>query len=136
MKYMNLSEIKLPSNRKFGFFFSSVFFFAGLYLYILDIAIAAYALISLCVLFIIVTLLNADLLLPFNKMWMRFGLLLGKIVSPIVLGFIFFGIFTPISLAFRLFGRDELRLQFKQKTSHWIPRVSPDTKKDVFKRQF
>ena len=133
---MNLSEIELPSNRKFGFFFSGVFLAASAYFYIGESATVAYSLAALGILFLAITLIKADTLLPLNKLWMRFGLLLGMIVSPIVLGIIFFGLFTPISLAMRLFGRDELRLRFKQKSSHWIPRGSTNTQTESFKNQF
>ena len=66
---------------------------------------------------------------------MRFGLLLGMIVSPIVLGFIFFGLITPIAMFMRVSGRDELRLKFSQKASHWILRSEP-IKSESFKQQF
>jgi hypothetical protein len=66
---------------------------------------------------------------------MQFGLLLSKIVSPIVFGIIFFGLFTPIAILMRLWGRDELRLKFKRKTSHWISRSEP-IQADSFKQQF
>ena len=82
------------------------------------------------------TVIKAETLLPLNKLWVHFGLLLGMIVSPIVLGFIFFGIFAPISIVTRLFGRDELRLRFKKKTSHWVPSESSSLQFDAFKYQF
>ncbi len=84
----------------------------------------------------LVTIFKEEMLLPFNKLWMRFGFLLGLIVSPIILGLIFFGLFTPISLLTRLFGRDELRLYFKQKTSHWIMKDTDNLQKSSFKQQF
>ena len=133
---MNLSEIELPSNRKFGFFFSSVFLAASAYFYIGESATFTYSLATLGILFLAITLIKADTLHPLNKLWMRFGLLLGMVVSPIVLGIIFFGLFTPFSLVMRLFGRDELRLRFKQKSSYWIPRSSTNTQTDSFKNQF
>ena len=85
--------------------------------------------------FLLITLIKSDALLPLNKLWMRFGLLLGMIVSPIVLGVIFFGLFTPIAMLMRLSGRDELRLKFTQKASHWISRGEP-IKSESFKHQF
>jgi len=66
---------------------------------------------------------------------MRFGILLGRIVSPIVLGIIFFGLFTPIAILMRLIGRDELRLKYTQRQTHWIPR-SESIKAESFKHQF
>ena len=133
---MNLSDIDLPSNQKFGFFFSGLFFIASAYFHLEESAKASYSFAVLGALFLLVTLLKADALLPFNKLWKQFGLLLGMIVSPIVLGVIFFGLFTPISLAMRLFGRDELRLRFKKKESHWIPRESESTQYDTFRHQY
>jgi len=66
---------------------------------------------------------------------MRFGLLLGMIVSPIVLGLIFFALFTPIALFMRLFGRDELRLRLREKSTHWVRREET-TQTNSFKHQF
>jgi len=84
---------------------------------------------------LLVTLIKSDALLPLNKLWMRFGLLFGMIVSPIILGVIFFGLFTPIAMLMRLSGRDELRLKYAQKASHWISRGEP-IKSESFKHQF
>ncbi len=132
---MNFSEIKLPSNRKFGFFFAFVFAVAAAYLYQSAVINWAYVLFSIAAIFLVVTLVKSDALLPLNKLWMRFGLLLGMIVSPIVLGIIFFGLFTPIAVFMRLSGRDELRLKFNNRVSHWITRSEP-IKPESFKNQF
>lgn len=133
---MNLSDIELPSNRKFGFFFSAIFLIACAYFYYVGNLTLSYMLGIIGLLFLAVTIIKADALLPLNKLWMRFGLLLGMIISPIVMGVIFFGLFTPISTAMRLFGRDELRLRFKHKTTHWIPRDHSATQTETFKNQF
>ncbi len=132
---MTFSEIILPSNRKFGFFFTFVFAVAAAYFYYSADIRWAYGFISVASIFLLVTLIKDEALLPFNKLWMRFGLLLGMIVSPIVLGIIFFGLFTPISILMRLGGRDELRLKFYPKTSHWISRSEP-IRSGSFKNQF
>ena len=132
---MNFSEIELPSNRKFGFFFTFVFTVAATYFYYFENISWTYAFIAASSIFLLVTLIKSDALLPLNKLWMRFGLLLGMIVSPIVLGIIFFGIFTPIATLMRLSGRDELRLKFSQKASHWITR-SELIQSESFKQQF
>ena len=132
---MKLSEIELPSNRKFGFFFTFVFAVIGAYFFYSEIMTWAYAFIIAAMTFLVVTLVKSDALLSLNKLWMRFGLLLGMIVSPIVLGIIFFGLFTPIAMLMRLGGRDELRLKFSQKASHWITRSEP-IKSESFKQQF
>ena len=133
---MNFSDVELPSNRKFGFFFTAVFALVGAYLLNGTSTYVAYTCIALAVAFLLATLIKADVLLPLNKLWMRFGLLLGMIISPIVLGIIFFGLFTPISLLMRLFGRDELRLKLSDRPSHWKPRSQDDVQTDAFKNQF
>lgn len=132
---MKFSEVELPPNKKFGFFFILVFVIASGWFYSKDSFTWASAFAAAAVIFFIVTIIKADALLPLNKLWMRLGLVLGKIVSPIVLGIVFFGLFTPIAIFMRLSGRDELCLKFKNKTSHWISRSEP-IQEDSFKRQF
>ena len=132
---MKFSEIELPSNRKFGFFFTFVFAATAAYFYYSANVNWAYVFIAAGLAFLLVTLIKSDALLPLNKLWMRFGLLLGMMVSPIVLGVIFFGLFTPIAILMRLSGRDELRLKFTQKESHWIAR-DETIKSKSFKHQF
>ena len=132
---MKFSEIELPSNRKFGFFFTFVFVVVAAYFYYSDNVTWAYSFILAALLFLLVTLIKSDALLPLNKLWMRFGLLLGMIVSPIVLGIIFFGLFAPIAILMRLSGRDELRLKFSPDVSHWITRSEP-INSESFKHQF
>ena len=132
---MKFSEIELPSNRNFGFFFTFVFAVAATYFYYSANVTWAYVFIAAALIFLLVTLIKSDVLLPLNKLWMRFGLLLGMIVSPIVLGIIFFGLFTPIAFFMRLSGRDELRLKLSKKASHWISRSEP-LKSESFKQQF
>ena len=129
------SELKLPSNKKFGFFFSVIFLLiSSYYLYLSEIIIAL-TLVFISILFFIVSLLKAGLLLPFNIVWMKFGILLGKLISPIVLGTIFFFMFTPVAVIMRLVGRDELRLRLNFQDSYWIKRKS-SINKASFKRQF
>ena len=82
------------------------------------------------------TVFSPRLLIPFNKAWHKFGELLGKIVNPIVLGFMFFGLLTPIAVAVRLFGRDELRLKRRSKASYWIELSPPGVVPESFKNQF
>ncbi len=132
---MKFSEIELPSNKKFGFFFVLVFAVATGYFYTSAHLTWAYFFVAIVLILLTVTVFKADLLLPLNKLWMRFGFLLGMIVSPIILGLIFFGLFTPISLFMRLVGRDELRVKLKHKRSHWIKRNEP-IKAQSFKQQF
>ena len=132
---MKPPEIKLPSNRKFGFFLSTIFLLASLYSHYIDSEIMIYILGAFCGIFLIITIINAKILLPLNKLWMKFGILLGMIVSPIIMGIIYFGIFTPIAIIMRLAGRDELRLRLKKQKTHWINRKILN-KVDSFKNQF
>ena len=132
---MKSSEIELPSNKKFGYFFTLIFTSVSIYFFINSILSWAILFAFIGVIFFITTFVKASLLLPLNKLWMRFGLLLGQIISPLVLGIIFFGIFTPVAFLMRLSGRDELRLKFKNKTSYWILRNEP-IQGDSFRRQF
>ena len=132
---MNIDELDLPSNRKFGFFFTFVFAVTAAYFYWAKNIVWVYIFVAVATIFLFITLIKSDALLHLNKLWMRFGLLLGMIVSPIVLGILFFGLFTPIAMIMRLSGRDELRLKFTQKVSHWISR-DETIKSDSFKHQF
>ena len=116
---MKFSEIELPSNRKFGFFFTFVFAVTAAYFFYAANITWAYVFIAAAAIFLFITLIKSDALLPLNKLWMHFGLLLGKIVSPIVLGVVFFGLFTPIALVMRIGGRDELRLKVGKSSSFW-----------------
>ena len=128
-----IENIKLPANGKFGFFFTSVFALLSLYFLFVGLNSTAYVMFAITAVFLLTTLIKADALLPLNKLWMKLGLLLGMIV----LGIIFFGLFTPISLLMKLFRRDELRLKFiADRKSHWKERDMGDAQTNTFKRQF
>jgi len=132
---VNFSEIKLPSNRRFGFFFSLIFFLAGSYFFFKESLLFGNIFFALAILLFFISIFKASILLPLNKLWMRFGILLGSIISPIVLGLIFFVLITPYGLIMRLFGRDELRLKVNRHVSHWKPRDQAAPVTD-FKQQF
>lgn len=132
---MESSNIVLPSNKKFGLFFTCIFFIGAGYLYINNHVGWGYIFVTIAVMFFCVSIFKPSALLPLNKLWMRFGFLLGMIVSPILLGIIFFGIFTPISFLMRRSGRDELLLKFKNASSYWILRES-EIQTSSFKKQF
>ena len=129
------SDIKLPSNHKFGYFFTFIFLIASIYFFFREINIVFYVLGTFSMVVFLVTLFKAEILRPLNKLWMSFGLFLGMIVSPIVMGFIFFIIFTPIGILMRFFGRDELLLKFKTKPSYWTKR-NDDIQSNSFRKQF
>ena len=130
------NNIKIPSNRKFGFFFTIVFLILFFYFLSKQSQYLIITFLILSVLFFIVTIIKADLLLPLNKLWMKIGLVLGKIISPIVLGLIFFIIFTPIGIITRLFGRDELNLKTVSNKSSWRIRQNNFTATDFLNKQY
>ena len=132
---MEFSEGQVPSNRKFGLFFSLVFAVVAGYYHFTERLPCSYLFVVTSVGLLVVSLTNSDALLPLNRQWMKLGYLLGKFVSPIVLGVVFFGIFTPTSILMRLFGRDELRLKVLQRPSYWIPRKS-QSNAESFEKQF
>ena len=132
---MKFSQIELPSNKKFGFFFTFILAAAAAYFYNSENMTWSLVFVAISFIFLLITMISDSLLLPLNKLWMRFGFLLGMIISPLVLGLIFFGLFTPIATLMRLSGRDQLRLKFYNKSSHWILRSDP-IKSDSFKNQF
>ncbi len=132
----NSSDIELPSNRKFGIFFTAIFVITSVYFYKTGTTNIAIFFIGLAVFFLIISIFKSDLLQPLNKLWMRFGFLLGIVISPIILGVIFFGLFTPIALAMRLFGRDELRVKIKDRVTHWKLKVPFKYSNGAFKNQF
>ena len=120
---MKYTKIELPSNKKFGFFFTVAFLIIASYFFLSDRILISYVFFVFTAILLLITFINEHALLPLNKLWMRFGHLIGTIISPIVLGVIFFGIFTPYSLLMRLFGRDELKLKLVKSRSYWKLRV-------------
>lgn len=130
-----MNEIIYPSNTKFGFFFSFLFFISSCFCLYIQKFVLFVCLFVVCLFFLGFTIFNPDLLFPINKIYMKFGLLLGKIVSPIVMAFIFFGLITPYAIIMRIMGRDELRLRKLKTDSFWINRSKNSIKSD-FKQQF
>lgn len=132
---MSFTEIEIPSNKKFGFFFGFLISLIALYLLLYQNIIFGIMGINIAIGLFLISFLRPNLLLPLNKFWMKLGLLLGKIVNPFVLGSIFFIIFTPVSLFFKLIGRDELKLKVKNHDTYWIPKKMHENK-DFFNNQF
>jgi len=133
---MKPSDIQLPSNKRFGIFFTFIFTAVSLFFLWKNSLFACSIFAILALLFLLTTLIKADLLLPLNKLWMRFGLLLGMVISPIVLGVMFYLLFTPIGIIMRLAGRDELRLKKQMTKSCWKVRDPIEPYDQSFKNQF
>lgn len=133
---MNTANIQLPSNRKFGLFFSAVFAVCCVYNIWHDKSLWAGIFGALAAVTLVVTLSAPDRLTPFNKVWAYIGLLLGKIINPIVMAIIFFGLVTPTAAITRLFGRDELRLKRTNGISYWRQRSAQSTEHTSFRNQY
>ena len=111
----------MSSNRSFGLLFFIVFFIIGLWPLKNDSELN-YIFIGISIIFLILGVLNSKILTPFNKIWVKFGELLGRIIAPIVMAIIYFFILTPISLILRIFGKDLLNLKFSKEKSYWTKR--------------
>ena len=127
-----MDNIKISSNRSFGIVFFLVFLLIALYplTYSEEIRIWS-AIISL--IFLALGLFNSKILTPLNKLWFKFGIFLGKIISPIIMGIIFFLVVTPIGLLMRLLGKDLINLKYNNNKSYWIEKNGPKSK---MKNQF
>jgi hypothetical protein len=127
---------QLPSNIKFGWFFAAVFALLGAYFLNENWYIVAIVTFAIASILIAITCISPLKLIYLNRMWFKLGILLGKIISPIVLGIIFFIILTPISLITRMFGRDELKIKKISAKSYWVNRLPPGPDSDSFKNNF
>jgi hypothetical protein len=126
-----------PSNRHFGFLFCGIFILlSAFFWYVGESFVVVCGLLVVGLVIGLVSIMAPDLLTPFNRAWMKLGELMGKIISPIVLGIIFFTLLTPTGLLGRFFGRDELRLRKTKAGSYWIDRAPPGPTGDSFKNQF
>ena len=129
---MKNTEIKIGSNKSFGIVFFIVFLLIAIYPLINNGDLRMWALV-IAIIFFILGLINSKVLTPLNKLWFKFGLLLGKIVSPLIMGIIFFLVVTPTALIMRIIGKDLLNLRFNNKKSYWIEKTGPKSK---MKNQF
>ena len=126
------NDIKISSNRSFGVVFFIVFLLIALYPLLNNNEFRLWSLI-ISVIFLILGILNSKILSPLNKIWFKFGLLLGKIISPIIMGIIFFLVVTPIGFIMKLLGKDLINLKFNNEKSYWIEKSGPKSK---MKNQF
>jgi predicted membrane metal-binding protein len=129
-------DVKVGSERAFGIVFAVVFAIVGLLPLWSGGPVRSWALIVAAV-FLIVALVAPKALRPLNILWFRFGLLLHKIVNPLIMGMLFFLTVTPIALYFRLTGKDPLNRRFEpDRASYWTLRDPGDPAPENMRRQF
>ena len=127
-----MKEIKISSNRSFGLVFFIFFLIIAIYPVINNENLRVWSLIISFV-FLILGLINSKILTPLNRIWFKFGLLLGRIISPVIMSIIFFLVVTPIGLIMRIIGKDLLNLKFNKVKTYWIEKNGP---KSSMKNQF
>ena len=126
----------MASNFNFGIVFSIFFFILSIYFYYAQKLSFSLMFGLLFFIFLILSLLVPRSLYYFNLGWYKLSKLLSIIISPIILGIIFFIIITPLSFFFKIIGRDELHLKNKKISSYWIKRGNPKTEEDFFRNQY
>tara|TARA_B100000787_G_C16166701_1_gene284272 strand:- start:20 stop:412 length:393 start_codon:yes stop_codon:yes gene_type:complete len=128
----DIKDIKIGSNKSFGIVFFIFFLIVSLYP-LKNEGDPIYWLVILSFIFLILGLLNSSVLSPLNKLWFKFGLLLGSIISPIVMGVVFFIVITPIALIMKILGKDLLNLKKSENNTYWIEKTGL---KSTMKNQF
>ena len=129
---MDSSDIKIGSNRSFGIVFFIVFLLIAIYPLLNDESVRLWSL-AIATIFFILGIINSSLLSPLNKIWFKFGLLLGRFISPLIMGLIFFLVVTPIALLMKLLKKDLLNLKYNKDNTYWIIKSGPKSK---MKNQF
>ncbi len=129
---MKKNKIKISTNRSFGIVFFFFFFIIAVYPLINNGDIRIWSII-IALTFLILGLFNSRILTPLNKIWFRFGILLGNLISPIIMGIIFFLIITPTSFIMKILGKNLLNLKRNNKNSYWVERPKIKSK---MKNQF
>jgi len=129
-------EVRSGSDRSFGIVFAVVFTLIALFPLLHGGSVRLWAL-AVAAVFAGLAFLWPSLLAPLNRLWFRFGLLLHKIINPIVLGVMFFIVITPVAAITRLFGGKLLSLGYdKSLPSYWQRRSPPGPEPDSVRNQF
>jgi len=129
---MNKQKIKMGTNRSFGIVFFAVFLIISFYPLLNEGNLRIWSLV-VSIIFLLLGLFNSKILTPLNKIWFKFGMILGNIVSPIVMGLVYFCVVTPIAIMMRLLGKDILNIKKNKKKTYWIEKSSL---KNTMKNQF
>ena len=127
-----MDKIKIGSNRSFGIVFFILFLLIALYPTINSEGIRMWSII-VSLIFLVLGLLDSKILTPLNKIWFKFGMLLGRVISPFIMGIIFFLVVTPIGLIMRILGKDLVNLKYNNNKTYWIEKTGPKSK---MKNQF
>ena len=118
-----MNNVKISSNRSFGIVFFLLFFVIAFWSFRGDFQQIKIIPFILSLIFLILGLINSKLLTPLNKLWLKLGELLGRIIAPIVIAIVFFLVVTPIAIIMRLLGKDLLKKKYDSKNkSYWINR--------------
>tara|TARA_A100001015_G_scaffold303525_1_gene393315 strand:+ start:2552 stop:2938 length:387 start_codon:yes stop_codon:yes gene_type:complete len=113
------NKIEIGSNRSFGIVFFLVFLIIGVFP-IKSGGSINYLLVCISTIFLFLGIINSKLLTPLNKIWFKFGIMLGHIVSPVIMSLIFFMVVTPIAVLLKILGKDVLNLKKNNNKSYWI----------------
>ena len=127
-----MDDIKISSNRSFGIVFFIVFILIAFYPLINQGEVRIWS-VLVSLFFLIFGVINSKILTPLNKIWFKFGIFLGKMISPIVMGLIFFLVVTPIGFLMRMLKKDILNLKFNKRNTYWIEKTDLKSK---MKNQF
>ena len=127
-----MEEIKISSNKNFGLVFFIVFLLIAIYPLTYGGELRIWSLV-ISFIFLILGFTNSNILTPLNKIWFKFGIYLGKIVSPVIMGIIFFIVVTPIGLIMKILRKDLLNLKFNSQKSYWVEKTGLKSK---MKNQF
>jgi Saxitoxin biosynthesis operon protein SxtJ len=129
-------DVEIGSDRSFGIVFFVVFLIIGLWPLMKHGTVRWWAL-AIAAAFLVIALVVPKILAPLNRVWMKFGLLLAAIISPIFLGILFYLVFMPMGLLIRLFGKDPLKLQLdREARSYWVDRDPPGPPPGSITNQF
>ena len=129
-------HVKAGSDRGFGLVFAGFFALVSVLSWYRDHRGWHYTL-PLAIAFLVIAYTYPKVLAPLNRLWLKFGLLLYKVMNPLVLGLLFFVTITPIGLIMRAFGKDFLRLRMDRGAkSYWIEREPPGPPPQSMKNQF
>ena len=125
-------KIATSSNKSFGIVFSVFFLIISIYPLFKGVELRTWSLV-ISIIFLILGLINSKILTPLNKLWFKFGILLGNFISPIVMGVVFFAVVTPTSFIMRVLGKDLLNLKKNNRKTYWIEKSKI---KSSMKQQF